>query len=119
MRGAEWISDRLLVSAVFATHGLLDAFVTLSAFASSETTEMESNPLIRDVLQAALLEASHAASDTVWPHLGPAVVLMVGVPAVACLGIWLVRDRVPAWRTWTGLLALSGLLIVVNNLLAF
>lgn len=112
------VSDRSLAFSVFATHGLLDAVVTAAVFAATESTLVESNPVLVPLLESALWNAAHEMSPSVVPYLGPFFVVKIGAVSLAVLSLWFCRSLIPRWRTFTALLTCSGFVIVVNNVAA-
>lgn len=115
------VPDRALAAGVFVTHGLLDTAVTLGVFLATENTGIESNPVVRSMLQDALNAATYPPGDpALLPKLLPAAGLKVGVAFAATVALLYARHRLPrrAWRAWTLSLVALGLLVVGNNLLA-
>lgn len=109
--------DALPPTLVFLTHGVADTAVTFGVFAATESTEVESNPLLREALRSALLRAAEAG-DPIGPHLLPAAVGKLSAVLLAVLLLWWFRESVPGWRPFCYLLALAGAVVVGNNLLA-
>lgn len=109
------ISDRALAAWVFAAHGLLDGFVTAAVFARTESTGIESNPYLTDLLLWAMFNAK---DHSLWLWLSPFFVVKIGSVGLAVGLLWIGRPYIPRWRIFAGSVAALGLLVVANNLAA-
>jgi hypothetical protein len=108
------LSDRSLVATLVVTHGPLDALLTVAPLALLESTTIESNPLMTDVLVVGYWTALGSSI----PMAVVAATIAVGMTAVVAgvgLLLWQLRSSVPGWRPFVALLAAIGFLNVVAN----
>lgn len=119
-RAAEWVVSRpvwQLALAVWITHGLLDGAVTVGAVAILEDTTIESNPLLTPYLFDAFWR--HLETGSYLAYWRPLAIKFAaaGVASIGVVGV----SRCCSKRTTAAFaagIATSGLLVVVNNLVA-
>lgn len=116
--------ERPLLAAVFATHGLLDGFVTGLVMALSGANTMESNQLLREVTRWFYLEVllndpplgNHFITNAE-AYLGLFVLILKAlVVGGLCLLAYAAIPNSRLYRGWLLAVAVVGGVVVLNNL---